>query len=231
METLWHLRENDFFSNLPAEREEFISLAARRTLAARECIFFQGDPAVSAYYLASGSVRIFRTDPWGKECIVFARKTGEMFGLAEVVGVGDKGRRCHAQALSPCCLYEITKANLDLLLSRHYTLTNRVMDVLGRRIRYLCEQVENLMACDVTTRLLKVLIYLSYPGLVDRTSENEPVTVPVRLTQEQMAAMIGSCQQTVSEILSQLAQEGIIRVDRKGITLLRPAETLSCMDD
>ncbi|MCL4532032.1 MAG: Crp/Fnr family transcriptional regulator [Actinobacteria bacterium] len=207
-----------------------MALATMRTVAAREIIFFQGEPAVSAYYLANGSVRIFRIDPWGKECTVFARKAGEMFGLAEVVGMGEKERRSTAQALNTCCLYEIAKANLDLLLSHHYTLTSRVMDVLGRRIRYLCEQVENLMVCDVTTRLLKVLVYLSYPALAEHYSQNEPVTIPVRLTQEHLAGMIGSCQQTVSEILSRLTQEGVIRVDRKGITLLRPAETLSSME-
>ena len=231
METMWHLSESDFFSDLPAEREEFMSLATKRAVATRESIFFQGEPAVSAYYLASGSVRIFRIDPWGKECIAFARKTGEMFGLAEVVGIGEKERRSTAQALSPCSIYEITKADLDLLLSHHYALATRVMDVLGRRIRYLCEQIENLMVCDVTTRLLKILVYLSYPALAEHYSDNEPVTIPVKLTQEHLAAMIGSCQQTVSEILGRLVEDGMIRVDRKGITLLHPAETLSCIDN
>ena len=207
-----------------------MSLALKRKVASRENVFFQGDPADSAFYLASGSVRVFRIDSWGKECVVFARKTGEMFGLAEVVGGGGKERRCTAQALSPCCLYEITKADLDLLLSRHFTLTTRAMDVLGRRIRYLCEQVENLMVCDVTTRLLKVLVYLSYPAVAEGAFAEEPITVPTRLTQGHLAAMIGSCQQTVSEILSKLAQEGVIRVDKRGITLLRPAETLSFME-
>ncbi len=231
METLWHLRERDFFRDLPAERDEFMSLAVKRAVAAHRYLFVQGEPATCAYYLESGSVRIFRNDTLGKECIVFARRAGEMFGLAEVVGTGEKGRQCNAQTLTPCCLFEITKANLDLLLCHHYSIATKVMDVLGRRIRYLCEQVENLMVCDVTTRLLKALVYLSYPGLADRASGEEPVTIPVRLTQEQIAEMIGSCQQTVSEILNRLAQDGVIRVDRKGITFLRPAEALQYMDD
>jgi CRP-like cAMP-binding protein len=231
METQWHLRQRDFFTDLPAEKDDFISLATKRTVAAHHYIFLQGEPATFAYYLADGTVRISRSDHYGKECIVFTRKTGDMFGLAEIVGLGAKPRRCNAQAITPCCLYEITKASFDLLLTRHYLLASRVMDVLGRRIRYLCEQVENLMACDVPTRLLKALVYLSYPELADRPTGEEPITIPMRVTQEQIAAMIGSCQQTVSEILSRMEQEGIIRVDRKGVTFLRPAEIQRYLDD
>lgn len=150
-----------------------------------------------------------------------------MFGLAEVVGNGLKTRQANAQALTSCRIYEIGKEDFDQLLCRHHTLALKVMDVLGRRIRYLCEQIENLMACDVTTRLLKTLVYLSYPILADRAVESGPVAIPVRLTQEQIAAMIGSCQQTVSEILHRLEQEGVIRVTRKEISVLDPAAMLS----
>lgn len=227
MQPRWHLGEKSFFSGLPREEEEFKSLAVRRQVRAKEFIFLEGEPTHLAYYLESGAVGIFRTHSWGKDCIVFTRRAGEMFGLAEVVGQGAKARECNAQALEPCVLYEIKKADLDFFLSRHYVFASRVMEVLGRRMRYLCEQIENLMVCDVTTRLLKIITYLSYSRLTDPEAGSEPITVPVRLTQEQMAAMIGSCQQTVSETLRRLEEEGVIRITRKGISVLNPAEMLS----
>lgn len=229
METRWHLREADFFEGLPTEMAEFISLSARRQVRANEFIFSEGSPANSAYYLATGAVRIFRTNVWGKECVAFTRLAGEMFGLAEVVGKGAKKRECNAQALGSCQLYEIAKGDLDHFLSRHYVLANRVMDVLGRRIRYLCEQIENLMVDDVTTRLLKLLLYLSYRQMTGVGVPSDPVTVPVRLTQEQIAAAIGSCQQTVSETLQRLERDGIIEINRRQITVLKPAEIMGSL--
>jgi CRP-like cAMP-binding protein len=48
----------------------------------------------------------------------------------------------------------------------------------------------------------------------------------VALTQEQMAAMTGSCQQTVSEFLKRFQEEGLVRVGRKKITILDPLKLL-----
>ncbi|MBI5302662.1 MAG: Crp/Fnr family transcriptional regulator [Chloroflexi bacterium] len=223
----WHLVEQDVFEGLALEKASFIALATQRVVEPHAFIFFQGDAADAAYYLARGEVRICRINPFGKESGIFTRREGELFGLAEVVGEGHNKRECNAQAQIECCYYEISKDNLDALLARSPLLAKRVMQSLGQRIRFLCEQIENLMVCDVTTRLLKLLVYLSYSKLVDPASWSAPVQVPVRLTQEQIAAMIGSCQQTVSETLAQLEKDGIIHVSRKGITVLKPAEMLN----
>ncbi|MBI4785892.1 MAG: winged helix-turn-helix domain-containing protein, partial [Chloroflexi bacterium] len=45
--------------------------------------------------------------------------------------------------------------------------------------------------------------------------------------QEQIAAMIGSCQQTVSEALKRLETQKMIQVSRKGITVLKPYDILA----
>lgn len=225
MEIHWHLSEGDFFEGLPQEKEEFTSLARKRTMAKNAFIFVVGDPGDSAFYLESGFVKIFRTSPLGKEPIVFIRKAGELFGLAEVMTGGE--RKCHAQAISLSHLFEIKKEDYELFLSRHFVLAKRVMAVLGRRLRFLGEQIENLMASDVATRVLKLLIYLCYEGLVDSTSWNRPIKVPVKLTQEEIASLTGSCQQTVSEVLRTLREEGLIVVSKREIVLVKPKEAIA----
>ena len=225
MEIQWHLDEGDFFTDLSHLREEFISLSVKRRVKKGDFIFMEGDPGDSAYYLESGEVRIFRSSALGKEPNVFVRKPGEMFGLAEAIT--GRERKVNAQAIGASVFYAIKKDDLEDLLSRHFPLAKRVMEVLSRRLRFLGEQVENLMVCDVTTRLLKLLIYLCYHQLAERTSWNEPISVPVKLTQEQIASMTGSCQQTVSETLKKLQKDGLIQVSRKGITLLDPARMMS----
>jgi CRP/FNR family cyclic AMP-dependent transcriptional regulator len=83
------------------------------------------------------------------------------------------------------------------------------------------------MASDVTTRVLKLLIYLCYQGLLDSTSWNRPIKVPLKLTQEEIASMTGSCQQTVSEVLKSLKEEGLILVSKREIVLVKPLEAIS----
>ncbi len=219
----WHLAAEDFFRDIPDQKKEFLAQSHKRVLAKNDLIFSEDEPANSCYYLEDGSVKISRLTLVGKEPIIFVRRAGELFGLAEVID--GKNRKCNAQAISSCVLHEIDRKNFEDLLSRNYKLTRRVIKVLGSRLRYLAEQVENLMFCDVGTRLLKLFIYLSYPKLTDLSS-CEPVTVPVNLTQEQLAACTGSCQQTVSEILKLLQDEGIIHVSKKKITILKPLEIM-----
>lgn len=224
MEIHWHLTEGDFFEGLDEEKEEFVRLAKRRVVPKHAYIFSMGDRGYVAYYLQHGYVKIFRTSAVGKEPIVFIRRPGELFGLAEVMGGGE--RKCSAQAITRAEVYEIGRDEFELLLGRHFVLAKRVIGILGRRLRFLGEQIENLMASDVATRVLKVLLYLCYQGLIDSEAWNKPIKVPVKLTQEEMASMIGSCQQTVSEVLKALRDEGLVLVSRKEIVLLRPTEAI-----
>lgn len=221
----WHLSESDFFSGLSGEKDAFISLARRRELNKNDIVFFEDDPGNSCFYLERGIVKIFKVGFDGKEPIFFLRRPGEFFGLAEVVG--GQPRKANAQAITPVVLYEIGKKDFESLLASHYLLARKIIGVLGRRLRYLGEQIENLMVCDVSTRLAKLLVYLSYEKLSDEASWQKPVEIPISLTQEQIAAMTGSCQQTVSELLKKFQGENLIQVSRRKITVLNPLKLLS----
>lgn len=224
MQPQWHLGEEDFFRDLPVEKREFLSRSVRRPLKKHATIFTEDEPANSCYYLEEGSVKISRITSWGKEPIIFVRKAGELFGLAEVID--GKKRKCNAQAISSGTLHEIKRKDFEDLLSRHYPLARRVIEVLGRRVRFLAEQIESLMVSDVATRLLKLFVYLCYPRLIDLDSVDSPIIVPVSLTQEQLAACTGSCQQTISETLKLMQEDGLIQVSKKQITILKPFEIM-----
>jgi CRP-like cAMP-binding protein len=224
----WHLGEEDLFKGFPAEKVAFKSLCVKRCMKKGEFIFYEDDPGDSCFYLEEGLVKIFRVTTMGKEPILMIRKAGEIFGLAEAIGGYD--RKANAQAIRPCVLYGIEKEAFDRYLSQNHAITRRIMTVLGRRLRYLGEQVANLMVCDVTTRLLKHLVYSCYPRLLDAEEWDRPITFCLDLTQEQIASMTGSCQQTVSETLRKLQEEGLILVSGREITLLNPLQIIERMD-
>lgn len=224
MQNHWHLREPDFFTALAPEKAAFMSLAKKRDLQKNAMVFHEDDPGDSCFYLESGLIKIFRITLDGKEPIFFLRRQGEFFGLAEVMEA--KPRKANAQAITPATLYEIGRNNFDGLLAGHYPLARWVIEVLGRRLRYLGEQIENLMVCDVRTRLARLLVYLCYDCLTEEDSRGGPVRLPVSLTQEQLAAMTGSTQQTVSEMLKNFQEEGLITVCHRQITILQPLALL-----
>ncbi|MEW6264246.1 MAG: Crp/Fnr family transcriptional regulator [Thermodesulfobacteriota bacterium] len=224
MGTNWHLKEKDFFEGLSEEKKHFLLLSQKRQYRRNEFIFFEGDVGHSAFYLEKGAVQIFKSSQVGKDLIVWVRKSGELFGLAEIMG--EQERKCNARAITDCLIHRIERRDFEHLLSRHYPMVQRVIQIMGRRVRYLCEQVENLMVCDVTTRLLKLFVYLCYQQLAESGAWDQPATLPLSLTQEQMAAMTGTCQQTVSEVLKRLQEDGVISVANRCITLVSPTEVL-----
>jgi len=222
MDSIWHLTEQDFFWQLPEEKRDFLSLVARLSIKKNQFIFCEGDPGDAAFYIEEGTVHIFRISPTGKEIIVSLRQPGGMFGLAEIMA--EEKRIFSARAITHCRLYRIGRNEFKSLLRRHPSLAERVIETLGRRLRYLGEHIESMMIGDVATRLLKMLICLSCQHIQDITSLERPLRIPVKLTQEQLASMIGSSQQTVSETIKKLKEDGLIELLGKEIVILRPKE-------
>lgn len=221
----WHLAKGGFFDGLEREFEAFRRLATVRRIKKNAIVFFENDRCDRSFYLDQGSIKIFRVSLHGKEPTFFIRSAGEMFGLAEVVG-GER-RKCSAQALSECLLLDIRRDDLLALLVDQPLMARRIIEVLGRRIRYLSDQLENVMTCDVPTRLLKLLLCLSHDEIAQ--ARGGPADVPVRLTQGQIAAMTGSCQQTISETLAAFETRGLIAVSRQRIRLLDPGAIMDAL--
>jgi cAMP-binding proteins - catabolite gene activator and regulatory subunit of cAMP-dependent protein kinases len=221
MDLFWHLGTEDFFTGLEDERGAFLALARRRELKKDDPVFAEGEPGRSCYYLERGLVRIFSQSRRGREPIFFLRRSGEIFGLAEVLDC--QPRRAAAQALLPGVLHEVDKAGLESFLAGHPRAAQKIIRTLGRRLRHLSEQVEGLASCDVDTRMARLLLTLSADAFAASAAPAGPVEVPLRLTQEQMASMTGSCQQTVCQFLKKFQDEGLIGMRGRTILLLDPA--------
>lgn len=228
MDTHWHLGEEDFFEGLEEERKAFLAAADRKVLQKKDMVFFEEDPGESCFYLEKGLIKIFKITSSGKEPIFFLRQAGELFGLAEVMD-GER-RKANAQALSPCIIHTISRSAFEQYLAENYPAARKVIQTLGRRLRYLGEITGSLMSCDVGTRLAKLLAYLCHEYIPGEKGWRQPLTIPVKLTQEQLAAMVGSCQPTVSDLLKEYQQQGLIGIKQRQITVLNPLRLLEMIE-
>ena len=214
----------DFFAGIEQEKAQFLARARRCALGKNDIVFFEGDPGGACFYVESGLVRIFSITDCGKEPIYFLRRPGEMFGLSEVLDAHP--RKANAQTLAPTVLHRMDAGAFDALLAESYPLARRVIAMLGYRVRYLGDQISGLMTCNVMHRLVKLLISLIYDQIPDAAAWERPVVVPVRISQGQIAAMTGSTQPTISDLLQQLQREGLLQISRRHILVLRPLQLL-----
>ncbi len=220
----WHLEVQDFFHGMPGVREKVLGQCIRKVIPKNEVIFFEEEMSQSCFYLEKGIVKIFKISLSGKEPIFFMRYQGEMFGLSEVVDA--QQRKCNAQTLTECVLHVLPKDRFEELIKTTPEFALKVVSVLGQRVRYLGEQIENLMVCDVSTRLAKLLVFLAFNQLSDPESWEQEVEIEKKLTQTQMASMTGSCQQTISETLKAFQEEGLIEIRKRRIILRNPLALL-----
>ena len=86
------------------------------------------------------------------------------------------------------------------------------------------------MVCDVGTRLAKLLAYLCHEYIPSEKGWRNPLTIPIKLTQEQLASMVGSCQQTVCELLKEYQAEGLINIQNRQITVTNPLRLLEAVE-
>lgn len=220
MERIWYLQGTDIFDGLAPEKEIFMSKAIRLSMRKNEILFNEGDPGNCCYYLASGLVRIYRIHGSGKEPVFFLRHKGELFGVSEVMD--GYPRNANAQAVTDIEACKIERRDFDMLLMECYPLAKRVISLLGCRVRHLGDTIHNLIAGSVEDRLGKLLLALASNGLTGNYNWKTPLTLPHKISQEQLAQLAGTTQPTVSEILGEFQKRGIIKVEKRIITIISP---------
>jgi len=212
---LEYFRSTPYFAGLgPAELEAVRQLAFEKSVDRNEVILLEGEPPEAVYFVVSGAVKAFKTSVEGKEQILCVLRPGDSFNDVPVFDGGPNP--AGATAMSPVSLYGISKADMEALLRQHPSIAVNVAKVMAERVRHFVSLVEDLSFRHVTNRIAKLL--LEYAADHGRQGE-EPGPRP-RLTQQDMAAMVGTAREVVGRSLKSLEEEGAIRVDRHRIAIV-----------
>jgi CRP-like cAMP-binding protein len=172
-----------------------------------EMLQIEGEPAETLYFVVAGAVKVFKISADGKEQILRIIRPGESFNDASVFGGGKN--LASAEAMGPVVLNTIKKSDMEAIIREYPQVATNISQVLSQRVQHLVSLVEDLSFRHVTGRVAKVL--LEHTG--DGTGEKP------RLTQQEMAAMIGTAREMVGRSLKALEGEGIIRMERNRIVI------------
>ena len=204
------LKSIPYFSGLDiAELESIKRLVFERTAERDEFILDEGEPGEALYFVVSGAVKEFKTSAEGKEQILRIIRPGESFGDVAIFDAGPNV--ASAAAMGPVVLYGINKTDVGVIIHDHPTVAANVVKVLAERVRHFASLVEDLSFKNVLSRVAKLL--LEHAG--NRTGPERP-----RLTQQEMAAMVGTARELVGRSLRALEEKGAIRIDRHRIVLI-----------
>jgi CRP/FNR family cyclic AMP-dependent transcriptional regulator len=209
-----------FFASLGEAELQALAAACRtRTFKRGEVLFHEGDPGSALYIVRSGQVKIVVMADTGDETILIVLGPGECLG--ELSLVDGAPRSATAVALDRVEALVLYREGFLAVLKQSPSAALAVMSGLAGMVRRLTVQVQDAAALDVPGRLAKKLLELA-----DRHGQVTPegVRIALRLTQQELAQMVGATRVSVNQHLGGFQDRGILTMDREGITLLQPEQ-------
>jgi len=176
--------------------------------AKNQKIYGQGDVADAVFFIQKGKVKITVLSEHGKEAVVGIFAEGQFFGEGCLEGQGL--RTATSQAMEECMVTSITKnAMLEALGSEPKFSAFFISYLLSRNSRIEDDLIDQLFNSS-ERRLARLLLLLANFG-----GEQGVHPIPITLSQETLAEMIGTTRSRVSFFMNKFRKKGFIAYNGK----------------
>ena len=173
-------------------------------LKPKETFFRQGDPTNSVYYLQNGRARVTVVSQAGKEATITLLSTGDFVGeesLAAIAGL----HMSTATAVNTCAALKIDRSEMIRVMHDEPAFADFFLKfLLARSMRTQADLVDQLFNSS-EKRLARILLLMAEFG-----KPGEPETFIPPITQETLAAMIGTTRSRVSFFMNRFRKLGFI---------------------
>jgi CRP/FNR family transcriptional regulator len=216
-------RDIPYFAGVDAAGLARLETAAHRhSFAAGATIFVEGAACAGFHIIADGLVRLYRANSEGRLHTLSLLRPPSTFN--EVAAVDGSPNPFNAVAVTAATVCVISHYALIELMATDRALLNATVRALARLNREYLDRLEDMTFRTIPSRLAKLFLH-------DATYGDQICEAPSQLTQEEMAAILGTTREVVGRALRNLLNAGLLRkqgryfaiVDRAGLETL--AET------
>jgi CRP/FNR family transcriptional regulator, cyclic AMP receptor protein len=187
-------------------------------------LFATGEECRGLYMIASGRVRIYRTDPAGREQVLHVEGPGRT--VAELPIFDGGPYPASAITIEDCQLVFLPLAAFEYLYRNQPDVAHAIIRALGRRLRHLVHLTETLAFRDVAARLAMLLV-----GYAERAGVATALGVEIEWdrTQEELAHEIGTARESVSRAMKQLRRKGLVEPLQRNRFLIPDVQRLRAL--
>lgn len=215
-QTFWHVRNCSLFSRLNEEQLQGIERRSRtKKFPKGSSIYLPHDVSDGAFLLVDGRVRICSCTPEGKQSILAFVEPGELFGELSLVESGEREER--AEVIASANVVLIPADHLRELMSQSADLTLGVTKLIGLRRKRIERRLRSLLFRSNRDRLTHLLLELT-DQYGNPTTEG--VELRIRLSHQDLASIIGATRETVTTLLGDMQNEGLLLIRRQRLLLL-----------
>jgi CRP/FNR family transcriptional regulator len=208
-----------YFASLPAA--ELRSLAHRcvwRRVGRGEHVFTEGAPCPGLIVIAEGAVEVRQTSVAGREQVLHTEGPGAALGEGPCFDRG--GYVASAVAVASTRVVFLPRPALLALCHRRPAVALALLETLARRMRRFAELASDLAFREVTERVAR---YLEATARADDRAVATATTFELALTQEQLAARLGTVRELVARSFAQLRSSHVVAQRGRRVTILDPA--------
>ncbi|HAK54315.1 MAG TPA: hypothetical protein DCP38_02350 [Acidobacteria bacterium] len=210
---LWYLQRLRLLDVLDSSQKAVVEEASQMSeIRRRERIYLPGDPSDQIYLLKAGVVKIAVLGPDGREVILAFLYPGDVFG--ELAVVDDAPRDHYAEAYEDAVVCAIDRTLFLRMMRECPELGYQVTKLMGFRLRTFRSRVEELLYKSAHARVAHALLDLATQhGIGDA----QGIMIPLRLSQRDIANLVGLTRETVNSVLKDFRQKLLIETDRRSI--------------
>jgi CRP/FNR family transcriptional regulator, anaerobic regulatory protein len=203
------LERYSILKDLPEhERESVFRAASLVAVTAGATLFDEGDPCRGFVLLLSGTVRVSKIAPNGRELHLYDVAPGDSCILTCACLLGQSTYNAHAEARDNLEMIVLPAPAFRDLCGRLEPFRNQVFARFSERMTEMMELVAAVAFQKLDQRLASSLI--GKPN-------------PIRMTHQALADELGSIREIVSRLLKSFADQGWIRISREQIEVVNQA--------
>jgi CRP/FNR family transcriptional regulator, cyclic AMP receptor protein len=201
-------------ARLPLEGSVLEMIAKRgiiRHYPARTILINEGDTGDSLFIVVKGLIRVYASSREGREVTLGLLGPGEYVGELSLDG---SARDASVMTMEATTCAIVNGSALKAFVEQHPAFATRlILDLIGR-VRSMSGMVKGLAFNDAYRRTVELLRNLSEPDGATRV-------VQVRLTQQDIADMVGCSRESVNRVVKELLSGGYIEMRSRKIVLLK----------
>jgi CRP-like cAMP-binding protein len=190
---------------------------APRRYAHGEVILGQGEPVSCLRLVSEGAVRLSAVAPSGREVVVAVLGRGDVFGEVALLGSGPSP--VEARALGHASVVLVPVESIRTVVRSSPATAEELLRLVAVRLHRTSAALEEALANDVPAR---VCLRLRALARSHGTPSKGGVRLPPRLTQEELARMVGATRESVNRSLGSLAARGLVRIEGRRYVLPDP---------
>ncbi len=214
-----YLKSLPVFDGLSCDESRKLgNVVIEKTFQPKQLIFSTLEAVEYVYLVQEGHVKLYRRTEDGRENIIAILGVGDVFG--EFIFCEKNYHSVFAEAFDKAQICILPHQKFIQMLLNEPAIAVKILANVGKRLAQSAYFIENISTYNIKLRLAKLLIYLVHNHA---SNKSEPVVLDIRLTHQDLAYMVATCRQTVTELMNQFKKDGMVSCQGKHIGIMSTA--------